>query len=116
MKTRTVQLDDLVTIVGGGTPSKARPEYFLGHIPWVSPKDVKTWNIFDSQDHITEDAIDRSSTSLIDPGAVLVVIRSGVLKHTLPVAINRVAVTLNQDLKALVCGDRITARPVGSLV
>jgi type I restriction enzyme S subunit len=108
LKHLAVALDELVTIVGGGTPSKARPEYFKGRIPWVSPKDMKSWHIVDSEDHITEEAIESSSTSLLRPGAVLVVIRSGILKHTLPVAINRVSVTLNQDMKGLLCGERVT--------
>jgi type I restriction enzyme S subunit len=109
VKYLAVPLDDLVTIVGGGTPSKARPEYFRGRIPWVSPKDMKSWHIDDSEDHITEEAIENSTTSLVQPGTVLVVIRSGILKHTLPVAINRVPVTLNQDMKGLLCGERVTA-------
>jgi type I restriction enzyme, S subunit len=102
-----VPLDEIVTIAGGGTPSTNRPEYFMGHIPWVSPKDMKCWDIVDSMDHVTEEAIANSSTTLIARDAVLVVTRSGVLKHTLPVAINRVPVTLNQDMKALICGERV---------
>ncbi len=107
MKFEKIQLEQLVTIGGGGTPSKSNPEYFTGSIPWVSPKDMKSWDITTSQDKITENAIENSSAKLIEPGAVLVVIRSGVLKHSLPVAINRVPVTINQDLKALRCGNRI---------
>jgi type I restriction enzyme, S subunit len=34
-------------------------------------------------------------------------LRASEFKHTLPVAINRVPVTLNQDMKALICGDRV---------
>jgi type I restriction enzyme S subunit len=103
----TVPLEDIVTISGGGTPSTKRPEYFEGRIPWVSPKDMKCWDIVDSMDHVTEEAIASSTTTLIAPNAVLVVVRSGVLKHTLPIAINRVPVALNQDMKALICGDRV---------
>jgi type I restriction enzyme, S subunit len=83
VKQPTVPLGDLVTIVGGGTPTKTRTDYFQGDIPWVSPKDMKSWNILDSQDHITEEAVENSSTKLVERDAVLVVIRSGVLKHTL---------------------------------
>jgi type I restriction enzyme S subunit len=92
-----VPLDDIVTIAGGGTPSTNRPEYFRGHIPWVSPKDMKCWDIVDSIGHVTEEAIANSSTTLIARDAVLVVTRSGVLKHTLPVAVNRVPVTLTES-------------------
>ncbi len=37
-----VSLEALGTIVGGGTPSKSKPEYWNGTIPWVSPKDMKS--------------------------------------------------------------------------
>ena len=89
-----------LNICGGGTPSKSKPEYFLGTIPWVTPKDMKSLEIKDTIDHITEIAIKDSSTNLIKSGAILMVIRSGILKHTLPVAINLIDVTINQDMKA----------------
>ena len=87
-------------IMGGGTPSKSKPEYFEGTIPWVSPKDMKSLFIFDSQDHITETAVNNSSAKKIKSDSILMVIRSGILKHTLPVAMNKVEVTINQDMKA----------------
>lgn len=96
-------------IFGGGTPSKSHPEYFEGSIPWVSPKDMKSDVIIDSIDHITEDAIEHSTTNLVPEGSVLMVVRSGILKHDLPVAINAVPVTINQDMKAFVPGESITA-------
>ena len=96
-------------IYGGGTPSKSHPEYFEGSIPWVSPKDMKSDVITDSIDHITEEAIANSTTNLVPEGSVLMVIRSGILKHDLPVSINAVPVTINQDMKAFVPGENITA-------
>ena len=94
-------------IFGGGTPSKSHPEYFTGSIPWVSPKDMKSSVISDSIDHITEDAIAHSTTNLVPANSVLMVIRSGILKHTLPVAINSVPVTINQDMKAFVPNEAV---------
>ncbi|MGU9947264.1 restriction endonuclease subunit S, partial [Lactobacillus delbrueckii subsp. bulgaricus] len=95
------------SILGGGTPSKSHPEYFVGKIPWVTPKDMKKKIIRDSSDHITEEAIEKSSTKLIPTGSVLMVIRSGILKHDLPLAINAVPVTINQDMKAFVPKNQI---------
>ena len=88
---------------GGGTPSKRIPAFWQnGTLPWVSPKDMKVDVIQDSEDHITEAALSASTTNLIDSGSVLVVTRSGILQHTLPVAITSRPVTINQDLKALI--------------
>ena len=94
-------------IFGGGTPSKSHPEYFTGSIPWVSPKDMKSSLINGSIDHITEEAIAHSTTNLVPANSVLMVIRSGILKHTLPVAINGLPVTINQDMKAFVPNDMV---------
>ncbi len=99
----TIRLGDLGAWKGGGTPSKARADYWEhGTIPWVSPKDMKVSVVRGAEDRITETAIAGSSTSLVEAGAVLVVVRSGILRHTLPVAVTAVDVTLNQDMKALV--------------
>jgi type I restriction enzyme S subunit len=93
---------------GGGTPSKAMPAYWeSGSIPWVSPKDMKTERIQNSEDHITLRAVSESTAKLIPAGSVLLVTRSGNLRHTLPVAVTTVPVTVNQDLKALTPKDEI---------
>ena len=53
-------------------------------------------------DMITAEAVAKSSTKRIPAHSVLCVMRSGILAHTFPVAINSVEVTINQDLRALV--------------
>ncbi|MCD8361338.1 MAG: restriction endonuclease subunit S [Lachnospiraceae bacterium] len=104
-----VLTDVCSSIFGGGTPSKSHLEYFTGDIPWVSPKDMKASIVSDSMDHITHEAIEHSTTNLVPANSVLMVIRSGILKHTLPVAINSVPVTINQDIKAFVPNEKITS-------
>ncbi len=89
------------SIRGGGTPSTNNPEFWDGPLPWVSPKDMKADRITKTEDYVTTLAVASSSTELVAPNSVLLVVRSGILKHTLPVAINTVEVTLNQDMKAL---------------
>lgn len=100
-------LGEVVKIVGGGTPSRDRAEYYGGGIPWVTPKDMKTWEIAGAQETLTAAGVSNSATRLVPPNSVLVVVRSGVLKHTLPVGINRVEVAINQDLKALLCNGKV---------
>jgi type I restriction enzyme, S subunit len=95
-------LKDLGKWSGGGTPRKDDPRYWEGGVlPWVSPKDMKRERILDSQDYITDQALSESAATLVPAGSVLVVTRSGILRHTLPVAVTGVPVAINQDLKAL---------------
>ncbi len=101
---------ELCQIRGGGTPSKAIERYWLGDIPWVSPKDMKFDVVIDSIDHISQEAIDGSATSLIPTGSVLMVVRSGILARTVPIAMTGRDLTINQDLKALCPNGAIDAR------
>ena len=96
--------------VGGGTPSKDEPAYWNGEIPWVSPKDMKRPLIRETEDFITSEGLRNSPCALIPPRSVLTVVRSGILQHTIPVAINTVPVTLNQDMRALIPDDRVESR------
>jgi type I restriction enzyme, S subunit len=98
---QSVPLQDVVTFRGGGTPPTGRAELWNGDIPWVSPKDVKQDVISQSQDMITNEALECSATSLIPRGASLVVVRSGILARTVPIAIAGRDLALNQDIKAL---------------
>ena len=103
-----VPLKYLCNFSGGGTPSKDNLSYWTGgDIPWVSPKDMKSFWVSDTQDKLTEKAVEESSTNFVETGALLMVVRSGILQRTIPIAINTVRVTLNQDMKALKFNERI---------
>ena len=98
-------------IYGGGTPSKSHPEYYEdGDIPWVSSKDMKTDVLTDSQIKINQLGVDNSTARMVPINSVIMVIRSGILKHTLPVAINAVPITVNQDLKVFIPNERVLTR------
>ena len=93
-------LKDYFTTTSGGTPSKATPSFWAGTVPWVSPKDMKSDVIEDTEDHISEAAIEASATKLIPGGSVVCVVRSGILKHSFPVALLAHNMCINQDLVA----------------
>jgi type I restriction enzyme S subunit len=106
-------LGQLGSWVGGGTPSRSIAAYWTnGSIPWVSPKDMKAAIITDTQDHITQAAVTGSATKYVPVGSVLMVVRSGILRHTFPVAVNADQVTVNQDLRALIPAAGINPRYV----
>jgi type I restriction enzyme S subunit len=97
-----MRLVDCCDFYSGGTPEKGRAEYWKGEIPWFSPKDIKSFELSSSQDQISEAAVTASATRLVRRGTILVVGRSGVLAHTLPVGVVQQDSAFNQDIKALV--------------
>lgn len=100
-------LKRLGTPATGSTPSKDNPSYWDGAIPWVSSKDMKTDYILDSEDHITQEAVNDNGLTLFDPGTLIFCVRSGILRHTFPVTVATVPVTINQDLRALRLNNKI---------
>lgn len=92
------ELDNiLLTIIGGGTPSKAIPEYYQGDIPWMSVKDMNKHILTDTVDHITNDAVENSSTNIIPAGTPIIATRMSLGK----IVIASFDSAINQDLKAL---------------
>ena len=102
-----VPLRFLVDWTSGATPDTRHPEYWDGEIPWVSPKDMKQDAITDTRDHVSEMALSGSNLRMIDPGAILIVVRGMILIHSFPAAINTLPVTINQDMKALRCRETL---------
>jgi len=106
-----VRLKDLGTWFGGGTPSKSNGGFWTdGTVPWLSPKDMGPEVLAGTQDHITQDAVENSSVKRVPAGSVALVVRSGILERTLPVALVPFDTTLNQDMKAVAARPDIDAR------
>ena len=93
------KLRELVHVSGGKTPSMSNSLYWNGDIVWISSKDMKSSRISGSELKITNLAL--NEMTLYHPGTLLLVARSGILKHSLPLAILEVDATINQDIKAL---------------
>ena len=93
------KLRELVHVSGGKTPSMSNSLYWNGDIVWISSKDMKSSRISGSELKITSLAL--KEMTLYHPGTLLLVARSGILKHSLPLAILEVDATINQDIKAL---------------
>jgi type I restriction enzyme S subunit len=61
--------------------------------------------IWDTEEHITDEAVAQSATKLIPANSILVVVKSKVLMHRLPVAIAKVPMCHGQDIKSIQCYD-----------
>lgn len=101
-----VPLEQICTFASGGTPSKNRPEFWNGNVPWASPKDLKVARLRDTEDHISPAGL-RAGSSLAPAHAVLVVVRGMILVRDIPMTLTEVPIAFNQDLKAVIPGDRV---------
>lgn len=97
------KLGEVGSWLGGGTPSTNREEYWdNGNILWITSKDMKSAVIEDTLMKVNEIGVKNSSANYIEKPAILVVMRSGILRRTFPVAMVKKPFTVNQDLKAIV--------------
>lgn len=95
----TVQLKEICSLKSGGTPTRSRPEYFVGDIPWITTVALGN-NLIDynnAVEYITQEAIDNSATKLIPEGSLLFGMRVGVGK----ISVNSVPMCTNQDIMAI---------------
>lgn len=97
------KLGEVGSWLGGGTPSTNREEYWdNGNILWITSKDMKSAVIEDTLMKVNEIGVKNSSANYIEKPAILVVMRSGILRRTFPVAMVKKPFTVNQDLKAII--------------
>lgn len=85
-------------LLGGGTPTKTKPEYWNGTIPFFTPSDSDK-NVFSlaTEDYITDEGLRRSSTRLFDRHTVFITARGSVGR----LALNAVPMAMNQSCYAL---------------
>jgi type I restriction enzyme, S subunit len=76
-----VPLSDVIALLGGGTPSRKRPEYWGGQIPWFSVRDAPLnsdiWTI-ETKESITEAGVANSSARVLRPGTTIISARGTV--------------------------------------
>lgn len=97
-----VKLSELGTFRGGMTPSKKNPEFWGGDVYWFTTKDLKFGEVDESEERITDRALEETSASLIGEPSIAFSLRGMSLAHRLPMSCIPGEVTVNQDLKAFV--------------
>lgn len=107
-KTRFIKIADCGRWVSGGTPRKSEPQYWGGTIPWISAKSLKTFELSDSEDRVTE--LGAEEVTLVPPGTILFVVRGMSLAKEFRVGITTREVTFNQDLRGIIPSGDVDAR------
>jgi type I restriction enzyme S subunit len=104
------RLENLCSFSSGGTPSKKNTNYWGGDIPWMSGKDMKATQLFDSFLHITQVAVNEKATRIAMPGTILTLVRGMGLAHGAQVAELMVPSAFNQDIKGIHPKSNIVSR------
>ena len=101
---RVVSIKEIGKVVGGGTPSTKKKEYFGGSIPWITPKDLSGYNrkrIQRGERNITELGLKNSSAKLLPKNTVLLSSRAPIGY----VAIADNPLTTNQGFRSIICDE-----------
>lgn len=93
-------------IIGGGTPSRLNPKFWGNEIPWVTVKDITTFNAIQTQEYITREGLKKSASHLIPKGVIITSTRMALGKAV----IYDVDVCINQDLKAIFTSKKIITK------
>lgn len=93
---------DIGTVIGGGTPSKAKSEYYTNNgIAWITPKDLsnqKSKFISRGENDITELGLKNSSAKIMPKGTILFSSRAPIGY----IAIANNDITTNQGFKSII--------------
>lgn len=95
------RIDEIGSVVSGGTPSRDVPAYWNGRVAWVTPGELTrldSKHICATNECITEAGLANSGATLLPPGSLLVTTRA-----TLgAAAINGMPIATNQGFKSVV--------------
>ena len=106
MNGRETTIGEVVTVVGGSTPSTKNPAFWGGDICWATPKDLASLQspiLLDTNSRITELGLQEISSGLLPAGTVLLSSRAPIGY----VAITQIPVAINQGFIAIKCTDEV---------
>ena len=93
-------LADACEWYSGGTPNRQNSFWWDGDLPWLSPKDMKSFDLSNTQEKVTRVAA-LSSSRIMPVNTVFIVIRGMILAHSFPVVYSNREFCFNQDIKAI---------------
>ncbi len=75
-------LDEIAEWGSGGTPSRGEPKYYEGKIPWIKTGELNDNIIYDTEEHISEEALKHSSAKLFPKGSIAIAMYGATIGRT----------------------------------
>ena len=98
---KKLKIEDCAEVIGGGTPSTKKKEYWDGDISWITPKDLSNYNnryISRGSRNISKKGLKYSSARLLPKNSVLLTTRAPIGY----LAISKKELATNQGFKSLI--------------
>lgn len=109
MEWEVAQLGACTSWASGGTPSRAVASYWKGDVPLLTPKDMKSFELNDTSEHVSAAAAN-SGSRIMPAETVFIVVRGMILAHSFPVVLAACPMAFNQDVKAITAGPQLHSR------
>ncbi|MHA7141859.1 restriction endonuclease subunit S [Arthrobacter sp. Sr33] len=93
-------IGSMSTWYSGGTPNRAREDFWKGDIPWISAFTLKDSEISTSNQFLTSEAVVTGS-KMAPIGSTLLLVRGSALHNEIRAGLVVAPVAFNQDVKAL---------------
>jgi type I restriction enzyme S subunit len=95
---KSFQIKDICKIGSGGTPSRGNKRYYLGNIPWIKTGELDDNIITDTEEKITQEAVDNSSAKLYPANCIIMAMYGATIGKTAKLGIEA---TTNQACAVL---------------
>ena len=97
------RLEDIADITSGTTPLRANSEYYNnGVIPWVKTTDLNNGTLYETEEKVSKEAVEKTSLRILPKGTVVVAMYGG-FRQIGRTALLGIDATINQALSALMC-------------
>ena len=94
----TATLGEIYVVLGGGTPSTEKSEYWGDGTPWITSADINGVRDIQLRKKVTDKGITNSTANIVPAKSLLVVTRVGLGK----IAITEAPICFSQDVQGLI--------------
>ena len=95
---KSLKISDICKIGSGGTPTRSNKKYYSGTIPWIKTGELNNDIVVDSEEKITQEALENSSAKLYPANCIVMAMYGATIGKTAKLGI---AATTNQACAVL---------------